>query len=90
MLHNLCIDPTKARENFHDDKNKIFDLKKFRKCSIRKVYDSLHGMSKDYVELSEIIEIMAYCLMDGKVDQKSEFETLLYNNLLEQLKNDKE
>ena len=86
----LRIDSSKARENFHGEQNKIFDLKKFRKCSIRKVYDSLHGMSKDYVEFSEIIEIMAYCLMDGKIDQKSEFETRLYNDLLEQLKNDKE
>ena len=27
--------------------------------------------------------------MDGKVDQKSLFETYLYNDLLQQLKNDK-
>ena len=65
----------------------IFDLKAFRKRSIRKVYDSLHGISTDVVELSEAVEILAYCLMDGKVDQKSSFETCLYNDLLEQLKN---
>ena len=29
---------------------------------------------------------MAYCLVDGKVDQESVFETNLYNELLEQLK----
>ena len=29
---------------------------------------------------------MAYCLIDGKVDQESKFETNLYNELLEQLK----
>ena len=29
---------------------------------------------------------MAYCLVDGKVEQKSLFETNLYNELLEQLK----
>ena len=80
----------KAGDNLHGDKKKIFDLKKFRQCSIKKVYDSLHGIPRNYVELSEIIEIMAYCLMDGKIDQKSVFETRLYNDLLEQLKNDKE
>ena len=80
----------KARDNFQGKKNKIFDLKQFRQCSIKKVYDSLHGISRDYVELAEIVEIMAYCLIDGKVDQKSVFETRLYNDLLEQLKNDKE
>ena len=80
----------KARDNFQGKKNKIFDLKQFRQCSIKKVYDSLHGISRDYVELAEIVEIMAYCLIDGKVEQKSVFETRLYNDLLEQLKNDKE
>merc|ERR1712131_131913 len=79
-----------ARDNFQGKKNKIFDLKQFRQCSIKKVYDSLHGISRDYVELAEIVEIMAYCLIDGKVEQKSVFETRLYNDLLEQLKNDKD
>ena len=39
--------------------------------------------------MSEAVEILAYCLMDGKVDQKSLLETYLYNDLLGQLKNDK-
>ena len=29
---------------------------------------------------------MAYCLIDGKVEQESVFETNLYNQLLKQLK----
>ena len=29
---------------------------------------------------------MAYCLIDGKVEQESVFETNLYNELLDQLK----
>ena len=90
MLYNLCVKPLKAGDNLNGDKKKIFDLKKFRHCSIKKVYDSLHGISRQYVELSEIVEIMVYCLMDGKIDQKSVFEIRLYNDLLEQLKNDKE
>ena len=37
------------------------------------------------VKLSEALEILAYCLFDGKVDQKSEFETELYRNLIRAL-----
>ena len=78
----------KDRENFQGEK--ISDLSQFRQCSIKKVYDSMHGISSNYVELDEVVEIMAYCLVDGKVEQKSMFETRLYNDLLKQLKNDKE
>ena len=35
--------------------------------------------------LLEAVEIMAYCLYDGKVDQESEFETKMYKSLIEQL-----
>ena len=34
------------------------------------------------VKLSEALEILAYCLFDGKIDQKSEFEIQLYDELL--------
>ena len=54
--------------------------------SIRKVFDSLHGISDESIPLSNAVEIMAYCLVDGKVDQNSEFETDLYKELVEQLK----
>jgi len=75
-----------ARKNFEEKNNKTFDLKKFCKAPIRIVFDALHGISTDYVKLPEALEIMAYCLYDGKVDQQSEFETSLYNSLLDQLK----
>ena len=65
---------------------KKFDLKKFRKSSIRKVYDSLHGISHKAIPLANAVEIMAYCLVDGKVDQDSAFETNLYNHLVKTLK----
>ena len=54
--------------------------------SIRKVFDSLHGITDNSIPLSNAVEIMAYCLVDGKVDQDSEFETELYNELVEQLR----
>ena len=75
-----------AQENFEDEANGKFDLKKFRKSSIRKVYDSLHGISDDRTSLSNAVEIMAYCLIDGKVEQESAFETKLYNDFVEQLR----
>ena len=61
----------------------------FRKSSITKIYDALHGISTENIELSEVIEIMVYCVVDGKIDQKSEFECRLYEYLLEQLMNTK-
>ena len=76
----------KAQENFEGEANKKFNLKKFRKSSIRKVYDSLHGLSDEAIPLSNAVEIMAYCLVDGKVEQESAFETNLYNNLLKKFK----
>ena len=48
------------------------------------MYDALHGISNTAGPLSNAVEIMAYCLVDGKVDQESEFETNLYNNLVKQ------
>ena len=61
-------------------------MKQFRKTSIRKVYDSLHGISDKAIPLSNAVEIMAYCLVDGKVEQESPFEMNLYNELVEQFK----
>ena len=49
-------------------------------------YDSLHGISAQAIPLSNAVEIMAYCLVDGKVDQESGFETNLYNDLVSSLK----
>ena len=78
---------TKAQKNFDKKTStKKFDLKKFRKSSIRKVYDSLHGISHKAIPLANAVEIMAYCLVDGKVDQDSAFETNLYNHLVKTLK----
>ena len=66
--------------------NKTFNLQQFQKSSIRTVYDSLHGISNNKIPLSNAVEIMTYCLVDGKVEQQSEFEKNLYNELVEQLR----
>ena len=77
------VEYSQAQENF--GKKRKVDLKQFRKTSIRKVYDALHGISDSAIPLSNAVEIMAYCPVDGKVDQGSEFETDLYINLVMQL-----
>ena len=86
LPYKAIFECTKARKNFENQENKKFILKQFRKASIRKVYDSLHGISSEGIPLTNAVEIMAYCLFDGKVDQESVFETNLYNELLEQMK----
>ena len=45
----------------------------------------MHGISTENVQISEAVEIMVYCLMDGKVDQKSTFESQLYEQLHDQM-----
>ena len=40
----------------------------------------------DTVKLSEALEILAYCLYDGKIDQKSEFEIGLYDEIVDELR----
>ena len=54
--------------------------------SIRTVYDCLHGISAEGIPLPNAIEIIAYCMVDGKLEQDSEFEINLYNDLVDQLK----
>ena len=76
----------KAQQKFEGKTNKKFVVKQFRKTSIRIVYDSLHGLSSEAIPLSNALEIMAYCLVDGKVEQESAFETNLYKNLLKKFK----
>lgn len=59
----------------------------FRKRSMKHLYDVLDGISIGNIQLSQIVEIMAYCVIHGLVDKKSNFECRLYEDLLEQLTN---
>ena len=59
----------------------------FRKRSMKIIYDVRHGISKESIQLSEAVEIMAHCVINGEVDQKSKFECCLYEDLLEQFMN---
>ena len=86
LLRRLYFEYCKAQENFETETNKKLVLKLFRKASIGKVYDSLYGISYNKIPLSNAVEIMAYCLFDGKVEQESEYETNLYKQLVEQLR----
>ena len=46
----------------------------------------LSNHSKENIPIDNVIEIIAYCHFDGKIEQKSRFETNLCNDLLDQLK----
>jgi len=59
----------------------------FRKRSMKIIYDVLHGISIENIQLSEAVEIMTYCVVNGEVDQKFKFECRLYEDLLEQFMN---
>ena len=63
------------------------DVTMFRKRSMKNFYDALHGITKANIQLSDVVEIMAHCVINGEVDKDSKFESRLYDNLLEQLTN---
>ena len=90
VWRQIFLENLKAQKHFDEKENKKFDLKQFRKASIRYFFDSLHGISNENIPLSNAIEIMAYCLIDGKVDQESKFEADLYDELIAQLKGKKD
>ena len=72
------IEPIKARTKFSGTKNNIFDFSAFHLTSVRKVFDLLHGLDIEKVTLATALEIMIFCNYDGKITQKSEFETNLF------------
>ena len=68
------------------DENKVFDYSKFGYVTIRKIFDFLHGVDFEDVELSIGLEILAWTNFDGQVDQKSDTETFIFNEFSKQLK----
>ena len=75
------IEPIKARAKFSGKKNNIFDFSAFHLTSVRKVFDLLHGLDVEKITLATAVEIMIFCNYDGKITQKSEFETNLFQTL---------
>ena len=82
------IEPIKARKKFAGTKNNIFDFSAFHLTSVRKVFDLLHGLDIEKITLATAVEIMIFCNYDGKITQKSEFETNLFQTLSDQIGND--
>ena len=68
------------------DENKVFDYSKFRYVTIRQIFDYLHGVDLKDIELSIGIEIIAWANFEGQVDQKSDTETVIFNEFSKQLK----
>ena len=62
----LCLQHYTARKNLADD-SKVLDYTKFRKVTIRKIFDFLHGVDFEDIELSIGMEIIAWTNFDGQV-----------------------
>ena len=48
---------------------------------MRIFFDQLHGVKDNSISLVDALELMVFCNHEGQVDQKSEFETRLYDEL---------
>ena len=68
------------------DENVILDYSKFRYATIRTIFDYLHGIDFEDVELSVGIEILAWTNFEGQIDQESDAETKIFNEFAKQLK----
>ena len=75
----------KARKTVVDE-DLILDYSKFRYKTIRTIFNYLHGIDFEDVELSVGIEILAWTNFEGQIDEESDTETKIFNELAKQLK----
>ena len=48
---------------------------------VRVFFDQLHGVQVNKVSLMDALELMLFCNYEGQIDQKSDFEIRLYDEL---------
>ena len=70
--------------------NRKFDLKLFRKQSLKIAFDALYGLPNDHIAIHELVELIAYLHFDGKIEQGSKFEVQMNETVIKQLKNNEE
>ena len=68
--------------------NRKFNLKLFRKQTLKIAFDALYGISNENIATHELIELIAYLHFDGKVAQGSKFEVQMSETAIDHLKND--
>ena len=77
--------PSKARQNFDQSSNRTFTYDKFSYNVVRVFFDQLHQVTTNKVSLLDALELMVFCNHEGQIDQKSDFETRLYEELRHQI-----
>jgi len=77
------LEKYKARQEFRGKKNNIFDFSSFHLATIRHIFDLMHGLDIEKLTLATVVEMMIFCNYDGKITQKSEFETTLFQTLVD-------
>ena len=70
---------SKARQNFANPS--IFTYEDFSYKVVRIFFDQLHGVNTNEISLIDALELMVFCNHLGQIDQKSSFETRLYDEL---------
>ena len=76
---------SKARQNFHKSDDCTFNYENFSYKVVRLFFDLLHPETDKEVSLSDALELMLFCNNEGQIDQKSDFETRLYEELSQQI-----
>ena len=74
---------SKARQNFADPS--IFTYEDFSYKVVRIFFDQLHGVKTNEISLIDALELMVFCNHLGQIDQKSIFETRLYDELCKKI-----
>jgi len=79
------VDQLKARQNFDQSSNRTFTYDKFSYNVVRVFFDQLHQVTTNKVSLLDALELMVFCNHEGQIDQKSDFEIRLYEELKHQI-----
>ena len=84
MAHpDLILALSKARQNFANPST--FTYENFSYTVVRTFFDQLHGVKTNTISLTDALDLMIFCNHLGQIDQKSEFETRLYDEICEKV-----
>ena len=76
---------SEARQNFEETSNRTFSFEDFSYKVVRLFFDQLHHVTTNEISLLDALELMVLCNHQGQIDQKSNFETRLYEELRHQI-----
>ena len=76
---------SKARQNFEAPSNRTFTYDQFSYKVVKLFFDQLRLVTTNEISLPDALDLMVFCNHEGQMDKKSEFETRLYEDLLQQI-----